>query len=707
MRKTLLRVLAFVVSISIACWLFPVSAFASSNDEADDIRYTMDSGEILTFDKKNFNEVCEDLTDEQLDYIKFDLPDDDDGMLYYEYDKDEEVEVSSSKKYYYSKSSYISKVSFVPDNDFIGTVTIEYEGYDVDDNSFTGEIKIKVEEPQGSNIISYSVDDSDETVDFEEDDFFDSCEEVQDENLDYVEFDLPDKDDGILYYNYDEDDEDDNTKVSSSKKYYYEDRSPYISKITFVPDKDFSGTVTIPFTAYDVEGDSFSGKVRIKVVDDDEDDSDEINYSIDDNDEVVDFDEEDFNDVCEELNNEELDYVKFTIPSASKGILYYNYEDGDYSSIVSSGKKYYYDQSPYIKNITFVPDEDFYGTCKISYKGYDVEGDSFSADISIIIGDSSGETAKIIEYTGTVNNIVIFKDEDFNSVCKSQMDSQLNYVLFTLPSTSYGTLYYGYSANGSYSSKVKESTKYYYGGSPYLLNVAFVPEKDITGTVTIPYKGFDINGSSYAGKVQILISNGSTIPIDTSKLVSSKYFSDVDISYSWAVPYIDSLYTAGIISGTSTGTGTKLYSPASNVTRGDFIYLLYKTLGFSTSSVTSDFSDVTSGSYYYTAIKTAKALGIVQGSENKFYPNAPVTREDAMVMVLRAVNITGSTISSGNTDNLSSYIDNRLISDYSRSAVAALIKAGIITGSDDNKIYPQGYLTRAQTAAIIYRVKSL
>ena len=135
--------------------------------------------------------------------------------------------------------------------------------------------------------------------------------------------------------------------------------------------------------------------------------------------------------------------------------------------------------------------------------------------------------------------------------------------------------------------------------------------------------------------------------------------------------------------------------------------ILYRALNFKTSSTTTGFSDVPSGSYYYTAISTAKALGIAQGSENKFYPDSRITREDAMVMVLRAVNITGKTLSSGDTTSLSNYSDGGSISDYSKSSIAALIKAGIITGSDDNKIYPQGNLSRAQTAAIVYRVKNL
>ncbi len=119
--------------------------------------------------------------------------------------------------------------------------------------------------------------------------------------------------------------------------------------------------------------------------------------------------------------------------------------------------------------------------------------------------------------------------------------------------------------------------RYYYNGSPYLLNISFVPANNLSGTVTIDYTGYDTAGFSYSGKVQIKLSStgGDTTPAQSGNLISSKYFQDVDISYSWAVPYIDSLYENGIISGSSSGS-SKLYSPAANVTRGDFMLILYR-----------------------------------------------------------------------------------------------------------------------------------
>ncbi len=699
------KLVSAVVVFAMVFCLAPSTAFAAISDTADDITYTVKSDAELDFEEDDFNEVCEDATGEELDYVKFTLPSSSYGVLYYKYDSSGEEKVSASKKYRYSSSPKLSDVTFIPKDSYTGTVTIKYTGCDVDGNTYSGKVKVTVKEGSSSDVITYSVDSSDDYVVFSRKDFSNACDDIQGEDLDYVKFTLPDKNDGILYYDYDED-EDSNTKVSSSKKYYYKE-TPYIAKVAFVPDEDFSGTVTIKYTGSDINGESYTAKIKITVGDDEDSSSDDtITYKLKNNNDTITFEEEDFNEVCEELNDEELDYVKFTIPSATKGVLYYNYSNGDYSSIVSSSKKYYYDSSPYISKITFVPNKNFSGTCKIEFTGYDTNGDSFYGTVVISTGSSSMSLANSVTYSGKQNTAVFFKDDDFNNVCKSLTGSQLSYVTFTLPSDSSGTLYYGYTSDGNYSSKVKSTTKYYYGGSPYILNVAFVPARNVSGTVTVQYTGYDKNDTSYTGKVQITFSAAGTTTPDYSNLVSSKYFSDVDISYSWAVPYIDSLYESGIVSGSSSGS-TKLYSPGAQITRGDFMLILHRALNLQTNSTTSNFADVPSGSYYYTAIITAKALGIAQGSENRFYPNNTISREDAMVLVLRAVNITGKTISSGDTTNLSSFSDNGSISDYSRSAVAALVKAGIITGSDDNKIYPQGSLTRAQVAAIIYRVKNM
>ncbi|MEL7655490.1 MAG: S-layer homology domain-containing protein, partial [Bacillota bacterium] len=690
--------IAFILAVLITALFIPSASYATAYGTADTITYSVESDEEIDFDEDDFNDECDDLTGEDLDYVKFTLPSSDYGTLYYDFDtKSNSDKVIASKKYYYDYSPYLSKITFVPDEDYEGTVTINYTGYDTDGNSFTGKVKITVTDAGGGTAddINYSVD-SNKTLDFDEDDFNDACEDVKRDKLDYVKFTLPSSSDGILYYDYKSKDNY-YSKVTATAKYYYDD-TPALSRVSFVPDKDSDGTVTIKYTGYDTDGDSFSGKIKISV---DESTSNEINYSID-KDEIVTFDEDDFYEICDELNDEALDYVTFTLPASTKGVLYYNYDedDGDYDSKITASKNYYYDESPYLSKITFVPADKFSGECTISFKGYDVSGDSFTGTVTISVKGTLS-SAETITYTAKTGSSVYFKEDDFNNVCKKLMKNSLEYVKFTLPSSSSGKLYYGYTSSGTYTSEVSTSSKYYYGSTPFLLNVAFVPASNASGTTAIEYTGYDSQGFAYTGKVQITISASGTATGSAvyTNLKKSQYFSDVDEAYSWAVDYVDTLYTSGVITGSTGEDNTKHFYPSSKITRGDFILFLTRALNLQTNTSAGNFTDVTQGSYYYEAIATAKAMGIALGSENKFYPNASITREDAMVLALRAMNKSGSGVAAGDINTLSAYSDKNVISDYAQEAVAALIKAGIITGSDDNKIHPMESMTRIQAIA--------
>ena len=152
------------------------------------------------------------------------------------------------------------------------------------------------------------------------------------------------------------------------------------------------------------------------------------------------------------------------------------------------------------------------GTITIPYTGYDSSGDTYTGAVKIVVGngeDDSGYDVKLIKYSSDENENITFDDDDFNDLCKSNSSEELKYVKFTsLPSSSYGTLYY-YPDSSSSKSKVTTSTKCYYDSTTNSLSkVVFIPYSGYTGTFTIPYIGYNADGDSYTGAVKLSIGDG-------------------------------------------------------------------------------------------------------------------------------------------------------------------------------------------------------
>ena len=178
----------------------------------------------------------------------------------------------------------------------------------------------------------------------------------------------------------------------------------------------------------------------------------------------------------------------------------------------------------------------------------------------------------------------------------------------------------------------------------------------------------------------------------------SSHFSDIIQNYSWASTSIDKLYTKGIVKGDNNG----MFNPGQNTKRGDFILMVVRALNLNT-SFKDNFKDVKKTSYYYDAIGISKALGIAKGTGNSFYPDKNISREDMMVIVIRALKTKGLNLDKANAEYWTKYSDAKLISSYAREAIAILTKVSIIQGSG-NKINPKHMATRAEIVVILDRV---
>ena len=121
---------------------------------------------------------------------------------------------------------------------------------------------------------------------------------------------------------------------------------------------------------------------------------------------------------------------------------------------------------------------------------------------------------------------------------------------------------------------------------------------------------------------------------------------------------------------------------------------------------TENFADVPESTYYYNAIGSAKAAGIAQGSGENFMPENSITRQDLITLAYRAFLAKGYIEETGELTSLEAFADMGDISEYAKTAMASMVSAGIIKGSNGN-VNPKGNATRAEVAVMCARLCEL
>jgi len=166
-----------------------------------------------------------------------------------------------------------------------------------------------------------------------------------------------------------------------------------------------------------------------------------------------------------------------------------------------------------------------------------------------------------------------------------------------------------------------------------------------------------------------------------------------DVKGHWAEAYIGKLTEAGILNGMPDGK----FRPDNNMSRAEYMAVLYRLLGLETASSAPTFSDVPSQAWYSGYVGSLSAAGIVSGyPDGSFRPDAEMTREEAFVLLHRAVKDKLDL----SADNSADFKDADEIGDWARESIAALVKAGVVQGSTDGKLNPKGKITRAEIAKI-------
>lgn len=176
-----------------------------------------------------------------------------------------------------------------------------------------------------------------------------------------------------------------------------------------------------------------------------------------------------------------------------------------------------------------------------------------------------------------------------------------------------------------------------------------------------------------------------------------KYFNDIDGH--WARSGIIQAGAKELLSGYPDGS----FKPDINVSRADFVQMIYNVLDMQIARETFAYVDVPGDQWYYTAIASAKLEGFLDGLEyadGTFRPNDPITRREmAVILANIATTRKMTTIKAVSVGKFYDYND---IGANYVAAVELAINVGVLNenGMGNNTFSPDSYSTRAQAAAI-------
>lgn len=174
-----------------------------------------------------------------------------------------------------------------------------------------------------------------------------------------------------------------------------------------------------------------------------------------------------------------------------------------------------------------------------------------------------------------------------------------------------------------------------------------------------------------------------------------KTFGDLPVNH-WSAKAVEWLSVRNIINGDADGN----FYPERNVTRAEFVKMLYSALNIADGDV--EFTDVNDNDWFAKAVKALASAGIVKGyDDGSFGPNENISRQDMAVLINRAASFAGISIPTG---DIASFNDANDIDDYALQSVNRLAQAGIVNGMDNGTFAPKSTATRAQAAQILYNL---
>ena len=159
--------------------------------------------------------------------------------------------------------------------------------------------------------------------------------------------------------------------------------------------------------------------------------------------------------------------------------------------------------------------------------------------------------------------------------------------------------------------------------------------------------------------------------------------------------------SAAVDNGLLYGKSSTIIDPSGDMTRAEMAAIINRSFGCYKTADISQYSDVSKSKWYYKDVALAVQMGTYNGrSASSMAPDAPISRQEAMTVVARALELDYDSYSK--TD-LSAFSDRSEISNWALPYVRAMVGADYIHGRG-KILAPQDNITRAEFAQIFANI---
>ena len=173
-------------------------------------------------------------------------------------------------------------------------------------------------------------------------------------------------------------------------------------------------------------------------------------------------------------------------------------------------------------------------------------------------------------------------------------------------------------------------------------------------------------------------------------------FKDYDRS-AWYAEAVSAAVDNGLLYGKS----STIIDPNGDMTRAEMAAIINRSFGCYKTADISQYKDVSKSKWYYKDVALAVQMGTYNGrSASSMAPDAPISRQEAMTVVARALELDYDSYSK--TD-LSAFSDRSEISNWALPYVRAMVGADYIHGRG-KVLAPLDNITRAEFAQIFHNI---